>query len=422
MPLSQAAVLNNLLDLMRERETTYSCAVARLALSITGDEVKVCFGRIDMIGRQDPASANLDLNYGDLRLLRTTMTIDEVRGLVHEIGEGKLRTRDVDTSATGNLHEMGIRYVASRRRYSAIRPDWPSSLYGFRLDQSCTGYPTQSALVKLGLPFYPSGAEAIGEFCDLQIDSGNPPNEILFVLPDFRARFRTMRILQKTIRLDVEAKEETLENLRVKFYVESDGKRLRSPDLPIENGSVQFNYQGDLKLVMAFLLSLTKGDDIDHREFSPLWYGTRDDVTIEASELRVRELIQMGEGPRVEFKEELPDDEHRFLDSVIAFSNTYGGTILIGVNDNGEITGVKKNVEDVEKTVINWVSDKCDPRPDVKLSWIQLDGKTIVILDTPEGSTKPYQDIDRGFFVRRGASNRQARRSEVEEMFRTPRV
>ena len=40
------------------------------------------------------------------------------------------------------------------------------------------------------------------------------------------------------------------------------------------------------------------------------------------------------------------------LDSVIAFANTSGGTIPVGVNDNHELVGVK-DPEKIKKTITN---------------------------------------------------------------------
>jgi ATP-dependent DNA helicase RecG len=122
------------------------------------------------------------------------------------------------------------------------------------------------------------------------------------------------------------------------------------------------------------------------------------------------------------FKEKLPPDEHRFLDSVIVFANTNGGTIIVGVSDYGEIVGVEKNLEEIQETITNWISEKCDPRPSFTINQIEIDGKSVIVVDVTSGPSKPYQDLDRGFFVRKAASNRQARRSEVEEMFRIHQV
>lgn len=243
---------------------------------------------------------------------------------------------------------------------------------------------------------------------------------MIFILPDFRARINQLHVQDGKLSVDVEPRSEKPENLRVKFYVESGGKPTRSSDLAVEGGRAEFAYKGSLHSAMAHLILTTTGEDIDNRLFAP--YYSREGIIVEASALRVKELAGAGEGLLVELKEDLPSEEHRFLDSVIAFANTNGGTILIGVSDNCEIVGIKKNTQEIRQTITNWISEKCDPRPLFTMNQVEVDAKTVIVVDVPMGSTKPYHHHDRGFIVRSGASNRQARRSEVEEMFRGHQV
>src|SRR5687768_15563555 len=51
-------------------------------------------------------------------------------------------------------------------------------------------------------------------------------------------------------------------------------------------------------------------------------------------------LINQGEGVRIEFKECLRHIPDNFYDTVCSFSNREGGTILLGVSDNGIIQGI----------------------------------------------------------------------------------
>jgi len=421
----RSPALDDMLGILRNRRQTYKCALARFVFSLETGIPKLCYGRLDFLGTGDHPLNDLRLEYENLMLIQTTLSLEDASRLASELArEKRLQLGDVAIQLKGNFNHIAVgRYVPSRQRYAQIRPEWPSVLFEFRLDGDSVGNPPHEPQVKLNLPFYPSGNEATAEFCQLE-SADYPQTQILFILPDFRARIRAMKLLEGRLGVSVEAREENLENLRAKFYVESDGKRFRSDDLALENGASEFSYDGDLKLAIVHILSAVHGDDIDNRSFSP--YGDQarwsEGVLIETSELRVKELIRAGEGPRVEFKSSLPPDEHRFLDSVIAFANTNGGTVLIGVGDNGEVLGIKEKTEDIHMTITNWVSEKCDPPPQISLGEVELDGKRVIVLDISQGADKPYQDIDKGFFVRRGASNRQAKRSEIDAMFRDHQV
>lgn len=55
---------------------------------------------------------------------------------------------------------------------------------------------------------------------------------------------------------------------------------------------------------------------------------------------QVQTIIDQGEGLRIEFKESANSVPGSFYETVVSFSNTDGGTILLGVDDNGTVTGI----------------------------------------------------------------------------------
>lgn len=58
-------------------------------------------------------------------------------------------------------------------------------------------------------------------------------------------------------------------------------------------------------------------------------------------EIKIKELISRGENETLEFKEAGHDSlPSSLFDTICAFLNTEGGIILLGVNDDGEISGV----------------------------------------------------------------------------------
>jgi hypothetical protein len=393
----------------------YTNAVLRIALSRDQPVSKVCFGRLDLLGDKEQVLDDLTLDYNEFKLARASVPLKDVSTFVSEIVERKiLRLKGLEVPVDGNLSPPSRGYVASLETYGTIRPEWPSTLLYLQVQGGYQGNAPSHPLVKLGLPSFVSGDEAVREFCGLV--SGFNQGQVIFVFPDYRARIRELRILEGKLCVDVESRGESLDKLRVKFYVHSEGKSSKSPDLELAKGHAEFAFNGSPNLAMVHLLSIDSGDHIDNRIFAP--YYARGGIVIEASETRVLEMIRNGEGLKAEFKELLPPDLHRFLDSVVAFANTKGGSILVGVNNEGEIKGIQ-NDNDVRTTILQWNADKCDPPAPVNLTSIQVEGRNLVLVDIQEGTDKPYQDRDKGFYVRRGASNRQATRSEVLAMARS---
>jgi ATP-dependent DNA helicase RecG len=133
-------------------------------------------------------------------------------------------------------------------------------------------------------------------------------------------------------------------------------------------------------------------------------------VIIEDMEDQLLEIIQRGENVNVEFKKELSEE---LLETIIAFANTKGGRIFLGVDDNCRIVGFRKD----ESRIQDMIANGCDPRIEVNIMEVNLQGRIVTILEVPEGSNKPYIHKSKGIFIRSGASDRQATRSELDEIY-----
>ena len=73
------------------------------------------------------------------------------------------------------------------------------------------------------------------------------------------------------------------------------------------------------------------------------------------TEEKVREVIRNGENSFVEFKE-YPLKPEQLAKELVAFSNFKGGTLFLGITDDGKISGIEKS--DLEEWVMNVVSKK----------------------------------------------------------------
>lgn len=129
----------------------------------------------------------------------------------------------------------------------------------------------------------------------------------------------------------------------------------------------------------------------------------------------------MIEGNTIEFKREYSDT---IKHSVIAFANTDGGTIYIGLSDEGNVVGL----EDLDGTLLrltNMVRDAI--RPDVSMfvqtEVTQMDGKNIIVLSVQRGTARPYYLSGKGIrpagvFVRQGASSVPASEAHILDLIR----
>ena len=127
------------------------------------------------------------------------------------------------------------------------------------------------------------------------------------------------------------------------------------------------------------------------------------------------------ESLKIEFKREYTEEVKK---TVIAFANTDGGEIRIGVDDDGTVVGVA-DVDSVMLQVTNSVRDSI--KPDVTMFLLcesrEVEGKPIIIVDVQRGTARPYYLAGKGVrpegvFIRQGASTVPATESAILKMIR----
>lgn len=117
----------------------------------------------------------------------------------------------------------------------------------------------------------------------------------------------------------------------------------------------------------------------------------------------LRSLVRIGEGYHLEFKRRVSSPE-RIAREAIAFANTWGGTILIGVGDDGSLLGVKdvdEELYDLERALTAF----CQPAISYKWRTVPISPKReVIVIDIPESVRKPHflhaEAVDREAFVR----------------------
>lgn len=134
------------------------------------------------------------------------------------------------------------------------------------------------------------------------------------------------------------------------------------------------------------------------------------------------EVVEMtGESLTVEYKREYTDEIKK---TIIAFANTDGGELLIGVDDDGTVSGVS-DPDDVMLKVTNSARDTI--KPDVTLfmrvETREIQGKNVVAVDVQKGTACPYYLAAKGVrpegvFVRQGASTVPASECAILRMIR----
>ena len=98
-------------------------------------------------------------------------------------------------------------------------------------------------------------------------------------------------------------------------------------------------------------------------------------------------LILEGEHQRQDFKFEISDAK-KIARTFSAFANTNGGTLLIGVKDNGNLAGVRSDEE--EYMAESAAHIYCKPAVEYSLKHHTVNDKTILEIIIPESKNKPH--------------------------------
>lgn len=93
---------------------------------------------------------------------------------------------------------------------------------------------------------------------------------------------------------------------------------------------------------------------------------------------KIINLIQDDESEILEFKESAGEWK-AIIKTISAFANTRGGTVVVGISDNGDILGVrigKKTVEDLA----NKIKENTDPKVFPGISVRNINGDNIIVI------------------------------------------
>ncbi|MFU8843899.1 MAG: helix-turn-helix domain-containing protein [Bacteroidales bacterium] len=101
----------------------------------------------------------------------------------------------------------------------------------------------------------------------------------------------------------------------------------------------------------------------------------------------INRLILQGEGRHIDFKYEI-SDARKIARTFVAFANTDGGTLLIGVKDDGTIAGIQS--EEEKFMARSAVDLYCRPKIDYSSKTWVINKKVVLEIKIPRGAEQPY--------------------------------
>ncbi len=135
-------------------------------------------------------------------------------------------------------------------------------------------------------------------------------------------------------------------------------------------------------------------------------------------ESELQRLIAAGEGAKVEFnRDDVPPEQ--LAREIVSFANMNGGTILVGVEDDGTVSGIRR--QDWQ----HWLMDAVVSRHVIPVvvpdcAEVSTDDGVVAVLSVPTGAAKPYavQRQDRlDYYLRLGNTCQRATREQMARLF-----
>jgi ATP-dependent DNA helicase RecG len=122
--------------------------------------------------------------------------------------------------------------------------------------------------------------------------------------------------------------------------------------------------------------------------------------------------LSAGEGQFVEFKESVSDSLAREL---VAFANSGGGRIYVGVADDKKVKGIP-----ISNRLLSHVQDlarNCEPPVNIQLAPFKYQGHDLLMIEVIDGDQKPH-GCSAGYFLRTGPTSQKMNRRELVGLLR----
>ena len=136
--------------------------------------------------------------------------------------------------------------------------------------------------------------------------------------------------------------------------------------------------------------------------------------------MNVPELIHAREGKTLEFKRDLSSLQP-ILKTLVAFANTSGGTLVIGIQDDGVVVGIADPLREEERLASS-IADSIRPAMTPEIDLASHAGKTLLIMRVPHWRGPFYlrsEGPEDGVYVRLGSTNRRAGPELLAELQRS---
>jgi ATP-dependent DNA helicase RecG len=139
----------------------------------------------------------------------------------------------------------------------------------------------------------------------------------------------------------------------------------------------------------------------------------------------INELLKNTESKTLEFKENI-ESKDKILHTIIAFSNTAGGKLVIGITDKEHFIKGVEMPHLLEEKLANIIADNIFPQIVPNIEVLLWQNKHLIIIDIYPGCLKPYylknKQIENSTYIRVGSTNRLADQEIINVLKRSNNI
>ena len=382
---------------------------------------------IEGILNQDPRQKTSSIEYKGLRLLEQWLAPDELPTILQGVIQGTLTIDGHLLSIDSQQRFTQWEQVPSENIYS----HFPGHLFTTPSSTNLS-IASNAPLLSAGNPFYANSYLAIRDWIRLRnfnLSNDARLGSIHLFLPQSRAYFD--QIIRNGDELVLSVQGSARNGLLVKGAWEFSNS-LTQIDLPLKGAAATLPWAENTDGIEIYLIGQDDTVYDFHRE-THFWsinhrrlFGMRGQESKGSG--AVEQLLLQGEGEQTEFKPYIRPDHTEKLEEVIkstiAFANTKGGNILLGVDNACEVAGVEKEIskafrgedrtieqasERYKGIVRQAIANNLSGSLEITMSYVSIQGHKVLLIQVPEGDRKPYwHQSTLQVYVRRGANTVKA--------------
>jgi hypothetical protein len=379
------------------------------------------------------------LRYGDVHLLESWVAINDLLPFVQAIRNGQA---EIDGQVVSFAVLNSLQRIEQYPSNNELSP-YPGNRY------TATGAPVQNvpqdALLAYNLPFYTDPFHAMRDWTGVATADRQHLGHlgcVYLFLPECRARFTGFDYSEGRLSMKVVGDGADVSGLLIKG-ASGDGHFYTAFETPVSSPELSIQVAPEAEELEVYLIGPDETLYDWHHE-TPAWafgqgrilHGPR---VRGASEDTVLQAVSKGEGESIEFKAYVKFGEPKqdeLVETVIAFANTHGGDLVIGVDDYCVVQGIEQYI--IDKAAPNLteamksytgrfrklLADQLNRSPGYDFEHVSISGHTVLLVKVSEGEDKPYfRTRDNAIFVRRGASNvRPDPDRELPTLFQKPEL